>query len=73
MRVNNSWKLGCVLQFAKCDSGKKFIKSNYVAVSSKEVGIFCFWDENFDGNDGMFQLSKESHWNPTFAQFQKMV
>ena len=63
MKVSSSWKLGHVLQFAKRDSSKKFTKGyqdNYVAVSTKEVGVLCSWYETFDDNNSMFHLSEES-------------
>ena len=57
MKVSNSWKLGHVLQFAKCDSSKKFTKGyqdNYVAVSTKEVRVLlCSWYETFDGDNSI--------------------
>ena len=75
MRVNDSWELGRVLQFAaKSDSTKKFskgYKGNYVAVSAKDVGVVCSWYDNVSDNDSMFHLSQGNA--PTYKPLQSDI
>lgn len=81
MKENDTWKLGHVLQFATCDSGKKFTKGykdNYVAVSAKMLGFFVLGMKSLMVMMMYFSYPRKvylitNHWNPTFVQFQKMV